>query len=255
MKRFIGLLAAAVVLGAHGLARAADPSVLWHIVNDRCIPDQETRHDPAPCSLVDLAGGRAHGYVVLKDIVGIGQFLLMPTAHITGIESPEILAPGIPNYWDLAWKSRHFTEERLHTTLRREDLSLAVNSMLGRTQDQLHIHIDCIRPDVKAALAAHLAEIGPDWSPFPVKLAGHTYRAMRVDGQELGENDPFHLLATGDPGAASSMGLHTLVVTGATFPDHGTGFIILDDKADLAAGNHASGEELQDHSCAIASAE
>lgn len=252
MKRRIGLIAAVAVLCAYGLSRAADPSALWHIVNDRCVPDQETKHDPAPCSLVDLSEGRAQGYVILKDLVGIAQFLLMPTARIGGIESPELLAPDTPNYFDLAWQSRHFTEERLHKELPREDISLAVNSMLGRTQNQFHIHIDCIRPDVKAALGAHLTEVGQDWAQFPVQLAGRTYRAMRVDGENLGQNDPFRLLAARDPGVAADMGRHTLVVVGASFPGQVPGFIILDDKADLAAGNHASGEELQDHGCAIA---
>ena len=46
--------------------------------------------------------------------------------------------------------------------------------------------------------------------------------------------------------------MHTLVIVGATFPDNTSGFVLLDDHADLAAGDRASGEELQDHTCAIA---
>jgi CDP-diacylglycerol pyrophosphatase len=252
VRRWIWLSAAAGLLAAYGLSRAADPSVLWHIVNDRCVPHEEASHDPSPCSEVDLSQGRARGYVVLKDIVGVAQFLLMPTARISGIESPELLAPEVPNYWNHAWQARTFTEERLHRELPREALSLAVNSRVGRSQNQLHIHIDCVRMDVKAALAAHLTEVGRQWTPFPVQLSGHAYRAMRVDGDSLGDNDPFRLLADGDPQAAADMGNHTLVVVGATFPDRVPGFVILDDRADLAAGNDASGEELQDHTCAVA---
>ena len=75
---------------------------------------------------------------------------------------------------------------------------------------------------------------------------------MRVDGQNLDANDPARLLATGDPAARTDMGAHTLVVVGASFPGGVPGFVILEDKADRAAGNWASGEVLQDHSCAIA---
>ena len=173
MERRVGLLAV-VVAGfcAFGPSRAADPNILWHIVDDQCVPHQQADHNPAPCSLVDLKQGRELGYVILKDIVGIAQFLLMPTARITGMESPELLAPGMPNYWDLAWRSRHFVDERLHTELPREAVSLAVNSMYGRTQNQMHIHIDCVRVDVRDAIAAHAAAIGPAWAPFPVTLAG-----------------------------------------------------------------------------------
>ncbi len=82
-------------------AQAADPSALWHIDNGKCVPHMRESNDPAPCSIVDLTVG----YVVLKDIVGATQFLLMPTARISGIESPAVLAPDAPNYWDLAWRA------------------------------------------------------------------------------------------------------------------------------------------------------
>ena len=73
----------------------------------------------------------ATGYVVLKDRVGDTQFLLMPTARITGIESPAILAADAPNYWDAAWQARHFVDERAHRDLSREAISLAINSESG----------------------------------------------------------------------------------------------------------------------------
>lgn len=229
-------------------ARAADPSVLWHITNDRCVPHQRSNNDPAPCSVVDLRAG----YVILKDLVGATQFLLMPTERIGGIESPAILAPDAPNYWDHAWRQRRFTIERAGRPLVRELLSLAINSPYGRTQDQLHIHIDCVRPDVREALAAHREAIGELWETFPVKLAGQPWRAFRVNGEDLGTVNPFRLLASGDPEAGAEMGKHTLVVVGMTWPDKVAGFVVLDGKFDLATGNTASGEVLQDHDCALA---
>lgn len=229
------------------LARAADPSALWHIVHDRCVPDAQDKHDPAPCASVDLA----HGYAVLKDRDGATQFLLIPTARVSGIEDAAILAPDAPNYWDAAWQARHYVEQRAGHTLPRDVLSLAINSAKGRTQDQLHIHVDCLRTDVRAALALHVADIGPQWGDFPVPLAGHGYRAMRLSGAELGFTNPFRLLVSaGVPQA--EMGDHTLVLAGATFGDAQPGFVLLDDRADLAAGDRASGETLQDHDCALA---
>ena len=58
----------------------ADPTALWTIVHDQCVPDQEASSDPAPCSLVDLDAGEWHGYAVLKDLVGATQFLVIPTS-------------------------------------------------------------------------------------------------------------------------------------------------------------------------------
>ena len=82
---FAALLSAAFLASA---AQAADPDALWKITHGKCVPHTTAGEGPAPCSLVDLAGG----YAVLKDIRGATQFLLIPTARITGIESPEILA-------------------------------------------------------------------------------------------------------------------------------------------------------------------
>jgi CDP-diacylglycerol pyrophosphatase len=232
--------------------RAADPSALWKIVSGQCVPHEETEHSPSPCSEVDLAAGVEKGYVVLKDRNGVAQFLLIPTARISGIDDPAILAPGETNYWDAAWQARSFVEDRLHASLPRDDLSLAINSSVGRTQDQLHIHVDCIRPDVHATLAANLDKITNVWTPLTTPLAGHRYRAIRIDQPTLDGVNPFHVLADADPQAAADMGMHTLVAVGATFPDGTSGFVLLDDHADLAAGDRASGEELQDHTCAIA---
>ncbi|HVC60332.1 MAG TPA: CDP-diacylglycerol diphosphatase [Acetobacteraceae bacterium] len=246
IRRAHRLLLMLLLAGVAPAAGAADPSALWHIVHDRCVPDEQGKQDPAPCVAVNLAGG----YAVLKDRVGDTQFLLIPTARVGGIEDQSVLAPDAPNYWDDAWRARRYVAQRAGHALPRDDIALAINSTSGRTQNQLHIHVDCIRPDVRAALTLHQAEIGPQWSEFPVRLAGHRYRAMRLVGAELGTTNPFRLLSAGVPEA--EMGAHTLVLAGATFAPGQPGFILLDDRADPAAGDRGSGESLQDHDCALA---
>lgn len=238
MRGSVILLLLGVLLASP--ARAADPDALWHIVHDKCVPDQTQNHDPAPCAEVDLHGG----YIVLKDIVGATQFLLIPTARVSGIEGPEIFAPGAPNYWDAAWRARHFTDERAGHALPRDALGLAINPVDARTQNQLHIHIDCMRVDVMAALREHAGAVGKSWAKFPISLAGGAYMAMRVEQAELGAINPFDLLADGVPGARADMGHYTIVVVG---DDAGgkEGFVVL-------AGTSGAGERLQDHSCAVA---
>jgi CDP-diacylglycerol pyrophosphatase len=243
------LVLAALLLAPAG-AWAADPSALWNIVSGHCVPHEQADRDPAPCSMVDIAAGVDKGFAVLKDIVGVAQFLLIPTARISGIEDAVILSPDATNYWNAAWNVRYFVEERVHSALPRDAISLAINAMTGRTQNQLHIHIDCIRPDVRDALAGGLDKVGPVWTPFPTSLVGHDYRAIRINQATLDGVNPFDVLADADP--RTDMGLHTLVLVGETFADGSNGFVLLDNHADLAAGDRGSGEELQDHSCAIA---
>jgi CDP-diacylglycerol pyrophosphatase len=247
----VGLVVLASLIGA-AAARAADPDALWKITHDRCVVDQRENGKPDPCTAVDIGAGEDKGFVVLKDIVGATQFLLIPTERIGGIESPAVLAPDATNYFAAAWRARSFMEEKLGHPAPRDWVSLAINSSLGRSQNQLHIHIDCIRADVRDLLRAHAGEIGASWAPLAVPLAGHRYSAVTIAGENLDAVNPFVLLADGVEGARADMGSETLVVVGADLPDGRPGFIVLADRADLTDGNRGSGEELQDHSCALA---
>jgi CDP-diacylglycerol pyrophosphatase len=232
-------------------AHSANPNVLWQIVHGQCVPDEQQHGDPKPCAEVDLTGGVARGFAILKDINGASQFLLIPTGRVDGIESASLLAPEGVNFFDDAWTARSFAEKALGRTMPSDTLSLAINSEYGRTQNQLHIHIDCIRADVRDILRSERDHIGVHWTLLTRPLAGHYYRALRVMGATLGGTDPFKLLAQGIAGARADMGSYTLVVVGMQFGGQ-PGFVILEDKADVARGDVGSGEELQDHSCALA---
>ena len=252
----LALLAACVVAGCAPGDRPplppppvhADGGVLWRIVHDRCLPDQIEHGVPAPCAEVALQGGGARGYAVLKDRDGVAQYLVMPTSLISGIEDGRLLAPDATNYFAAAWRARHFVEERLGKALPREDMSIAVNSLYGRSQDLLHLHVDCLRSDVREALGVAAARTGRGWSRQPVTIAGHSYRITRIDTDDLDRVNPFRRLADGLRVQPADMGGWTLVLTGATFAGR-PGFLLLAARADMAHGEKASGEVLQDHAC------
>ena len=229
-------------------ARAADPNALWKIVSGACVPHQLDGAGGRPCALVDLT----HGYAILKDLVGATQFLMIPTTRIGGVESPDLLAPDAPAYFAFAWAARSFVSSRAHRVLSRDEIGLAINSISGRTQDQLHIHVDCMRPDVRDALRAHLGDIGTAWAKLPVALQGHSYLVRRIDQRRLDGVDPFRLLADALPTARADMAHETLVLTGAVFAAGKAGFLLLADHAEPALGDFGSGEELLDHACALA---
>ncbi|MGA8864931.1 MAG: CDP-diacylglycerol diphosphatase [Gallionella sp.] len=98
-----------------GQAHASNPDALWNIVSGQCLRHQIELGNPLPCAQVDLRPGA--GYAVLKDIVGIAQFLVIPTRRISGVESPQLLAAGSPNYWSDAWQAKADVEDRLHRKL------------------------------------------------------------------------------------------------------------------------------------------
>ncbi len=242
LRRAAAAILAVLAIEGGTPAAAADPDALWNIVHGQCVPDQLHNNDPAPCALVDLVGG----YVVLKDLVGATQFLLIPTERIGGIESPQILAADAPNYLADAWRARTFVEQRAGRALPRDWMSLAINSAATRSQNELHIHVDCVRADVREALATHAEDIGATWAPFPVPLVGQPYRVMAVWESELDAANPFELLADGlMPG--DSMGAQTLAVVGITGVDGRPGFALLAGRAEPANPDSGSGEDLQDH--------
>ena len=226
----------------------ADPDALAKVVDGKCVPDQQSSGSPAPCKLVDLKDG----YVVLKDLAGASQYLVIATDHVSGIESPTLEQPAAPNYFEAAWEARQDVDASLGRDPSRADIGLAINSVNGRTQNRLHIHVDCMRGDVVAALAAAEPSIGASWALLPALLVGHPYRAMKIEAADLAAVNPFALLASGDPAVAADMGDQTLAVVGATFSDGKPGFYLLTDKVGATVGDLASSEELQDHNCAIA---
>jgi CDP-diacylglycerol pyrophosphatase len=187
---------------------------------------------------------------------GKTQLLLIPTDRVTGIESAKLLGDDLPNYWQDAWAARPLFDKGAGEAVPREDVGLAINSMYGRTQNQLHIHIDCVRQSVRDAIAADQDHIGLKWTVFPTAFNGHLYRVRRVMGEDLGGRDPFRLLAA-DPHARADMGRQTLAVVGVTFAKDKPGakdrpgFVLLADSANLIRYDQGAAEELLDHGCKV----
>ena len=241
-----------LLLVADGAQKSLPSDALWEVVHNVCVPGQSQNHEPKPCLQVDLTRGIEGGFAILKDPRGGTQFLLIPTTRISGIESPMVRGPQATNYFADAWEARTYINEALQQKLRRDDIGLAINSAVSRSQDQMHIHLSCIRPDTLEALHKNAGRIGDQWAPLDVPLAGRYYMAMWVTGEDLRPYNPFNLLAERLPDAAQDMGKRTLVVVGLTRSDGTKGFVILTDHADKQSFDLADGEDLLDRSCRIA---
>jgi len=225
-------------------APCANRNALRQIVQEQCVVHWLQQRDPAPCERVYLSGPQQEnlGYAVLADRKGGAHLLLIPTQVIEGIESARLLEPDAPNYFSAAWQARDRLAAAAGHSLPRDAVGLAVNSAHARSQDQLHIHIECLRPDVFQALHQAAERITYAWSPL--NIGGSSYEALRIMGEDLNGANPFELLAERMPEAGHVMGDYTLVLAGMQFKS-GPGFILL-------AGTHRAGELLLDSTCAIA---
>jgi CDP-diacylglycerol pyrophosphatase len=244
--RLLGLAVIALLaaLAGYALQRHVARDRLRAIVQEQCLPDWRARHDPAPCASVTLltSGENAQGYAVLHDRKGGAHFLLIPIRTTGGIESPEAQDPAAPNYFAAAWQARTVLSTVTGALPPRSAVGLAVNPRRARSQDQLHIHMGCLKPQVAAALQQARLPPDPRWTPL--QLQGYSYRALRLTGEELAAN-PVALLAADVPGAHAALEEYTLLIAGAQFPE-GPGFVLL--AADRAPG----AELLLDASCALA---
>ena len=239
----LALVVVTMVIVVVWLKSVGHPDALRHIVLDQCLPGQLQHRNPAPCAQVKPDAG----YVVFKDRNGPLQYLLMPTYRINGSESPLLTKAHTPNFFWLAWQARGFMRMKHGAEIPNSAVSLTINSRLGRTQNHLHIHISCLRPDVREKLNAHQAQVGTQWRPFPGGLEGHEYLARRVTEAELVKRSPFMMLAEEVPDARKHMGRYGMAMA----QQSDGSFVLLATERNLLALNLASAEELQDHQCDI----
>ncbi|MGP3591282.1 CDP-diacylglycerol diphosphatase [Vagococcus sp. WN89Y] len=243
---FVITLLTLVVLAAAGgwiWLKSGNPDALRQKVFGQCLPNARENRSPAPCEQVNLQGG----YVLMKDRNGPLQYLLMPTYRINGTESPLLTQANTPNFFWQAWQSRDIMSETRGSAVPDSAISLAINSRTGRTQNHFHIHISCLRPDVRAQLNENAARISSQWLELPGGLRGHQYLARRVTEAELVQRSPFMMLAEEVPEAKAHMGRFGL----AMVPQADGTFVLLATERNLLAFNLASAEEIQDHQCDI----
>ena len=239
------LLGIATVVCAASLPR----DTLWG-VEATCLLNKRTTGAAFPCVEVDIAGGIERGFAVLRAPFRQTHLVAMPTARVSGIEVPALREPNAPNYFADAWSVRHYVQSDLKRPLAWNDVGLAVNSRATRSQDQLHIHIDCVQAKVKAALAERLEQTPTDgWREAGLSFWGQDYWTRRVARPSLDGVNPFRLAAE-IPALAPHPGLTTLAVIGVTDAAGNDGFILLAGLSDAAlAARQSTGEDMLDHSC------
>ena len=145
--------------------------LLWRTI-EACLLDHRTLHSPAPCLSVTTRDRNDPGYAILRNPFDKSHIILAPTVRLVGIEAPEAREPRIADYFAEAWSNRRLAFPQGLPDVPADDIGLAINSQRGRTQDQFHIHVDCLREDVKERLATA-------WSPLP---PGQWSQVMLVDG-------------------------------------------------------------------------
>jgi CDP-diacylglycerol pyrophosphatase len=222
----------------------AGRDALRQVVQNQCLQNWRQHKDPSPCERVWLSSPQpdSPGYAVLEDRNGGAHYLLIPIQTFSGTESGELLDSELPNYFSQAWNARDLLNTYVGHAVPRTAVGLALSTPRARDQDQFHIHIECLRPEVFEALHANAAQITGKWSPITV--IGSTYQARRIADPNLEATRPFELVAQLSPDAKHHLENYTVLISGMQYPD-GAGFVILTSTGPTA-------ERLLDPGCTVA---
>ncbi len=187
----IALLAA--TLGAAG-AGFLPRSALWTVVRS-CVLAQANFGTPFPCLEVSPPRPGEPGFAVIRAPGQTTHVIVTPTDPIAGIESPLVLDRLAGGYWRAALAARRFVVDASDGRASLDVVGLALNSERTRSQDQLHIHAECVRPDVLQAIRSQAAEIGPAWRLLPRPVDRDRLFARTITAATLAHDNLFALLA------------------------------------------------------------
>lgn len=215
-----------------------NPDALLQIVDGQCLPHQEQQQSPAPCAKVDIA----QAYAIYKDRNGPLQYLLIPTSKISGIESPVLQTHTGQALLAHAWQERIWMSRKAGKPVPDDIVSLTINAQRARTQNQLHIHISCLKLEIRTELDGLAPILTQQWRPLRNALQQQVVWAKRISLQELQHDNPFRELAQGP--AQQQIALFGLGL--ATLP--GGDFALLASQQ-TGPFPHPSMEIIQDHAC------
>ena|SRR5277367_539464 len=174
---------------AIGLDRLA----LWQVVR-ACVADFKLTGAPFPCLEVDLSGGEER----------------------VGIEDPFLQLNGAPNYFNAAWRARSFLSGVDGRAPKRDEIALVANSAVQRSQDQLHIHVGCLRSPARRMLAAAAPNVPiGKWVRIGAVVPHTMFWGMRITATDLSDIEPLRLAADAIAGKTMRRGDLTIAASRA----------------------------------------
>ena len=233
-------MALLATLLAAGWVYASNRDGLWQAVNQHCLQDS---NDQSVCPK------RADNYVLVKTNQTPPHFLVVPNTLLSGIEAPAFWTAEPGNYFRAAWLERPYAAAHLAGGVALSRVGIAINSAQHRTQDQLHVHINCVNPQVLAELEQQQGQIGEQWQDLRLNSVGEVYRARRMADNEV-PADLFSQLLARYPQLADARGAQTAFAASLNFRDGGWRVVVLEGEyraGDAAYPGHA--EDLLSNDC------
>jgi CDP-diacylglycerol pyrophosphatase len=169
------------------------------------------------------------------------DLLVSPTAKIQGLESEELRSAEAPNLWLCAWKERNRLNALTGQHLSSNRIIMAVNSKATRSQDQLHLHLACVKRDVRGFFELQAIPQTGTWSSVHIDTLNANFFVKRLPADGLKQN-VFRIVLNELPAPFQSRD-QQLVAVVASSNKNSNGFIL------LVSFDSTSAENLMDHTC------
>jgi CDP-diacylglycerol pyrophosphatase len=238
------LLILAAVSGA-AAGEAFNREALWLVVRS-CVIAKVSLGTALPCLEIDVNQGTGSGVAVLRVPLASTHLLVVPLRQISGLESPALQSPDSGRYWQAAWEARHFILEDFPKARVSGAIGLAANSKFVRSQDQFHIHVDCVQGSVERILSLKDAAFDRNWRMLPFPIEGRRYYGRKIAMADLVHTNLIGSLLKEQPAALDTLPELTMAVIGMPASGGETVFYAL---ASQAREPNRGAEMLLDHTC------
>lgn len=214
-------------------------------------PRPNALYSLAGCCSRDLKSNRGcevydaqDAYIILKDNAPTKpeSYMIIPTAKVTGIDDKQVFDPPVVNFFQYGW-----TRAATYPGKPAVNTALAINSVHARTENQLHIHMSCVRPDVDKVLQDNDSKIRSYPAKFrKLKLPpnGNTYQTLRV--ASLGGNNSPFLVIQKIRGVKGHMGQQSIALVGT---ERSGEYYLLATRFKKGDPQSGGAEELMDEAC------
>jgi CDP-diacylglycerol pyrophosphatase len=234
----VPLLALLILLTRVPVAETAqlNRDMLWATVR-LCVAAKRSVDVALPCQSVDLGTDQRPGTALLRVPGTATHFVVTPVADLAGLEAAALQGREGAQIFAAAWAARGAVVAASPRPLALPDVGVAINSPRTRSQDHLHLHLDCVGAPLRAALRD--PTIGAQWTWLPQAVHGRRYLARRVAARDIAALNPFAMLMEYPPAPKLILQASLAAVPAAD----GDLFLVADVRP------NASAEQLLDHRC------
>ena len=179
-----------------------------------------------------------------------GEFPRSAASRFASTEDPWLQSPEAPNYFDAAWRARTFLKTADGRTPGRDEVALAVNSALARSQDQFHIHLGCLVPAARRAVEAFAPKLPiGKWARVGTVNRMSEFCGLRIGQTDLAGVDPFRLITQELADQVQDQALLMIAVAGTRIANDDQMVILAFNVGASTSLGQVSAEEIVDPAC------